>query len=377
MEHISNSDGDLTFLTWTPDSESDSTASLVRHAYQEIAALLSNRRRVLLHERIYGDLKAAESILNERKAVLSDLGEDAAVPPTFVEGAPCNGAEIAGVHAIVARNDEGESRLLEWDSQVCGRMVQGEDASYLYLSDLSRLIPNRSRLTAGEETRKTFDLVEQVLERARWSFPDVCRTWFYLHHILDWYGEFNQIRNQTFDHHGLFSKSCPRPIPASTGVYGRNLGGNWCTLDLLAIRARQGSKLEIQRLSNPQQNEAPEYGSAFSRGLCVTTESCRYVFVSGTASIDDNGASVHFGDFERQTEQTIDTVSSLLAAAGAGLDDVCQATSFIKRTSDVPSYEKIINRRGLGDLPVICTIGDVCRSELLFELDATAILPPE
>jgi hypothetical protein len=156
-------------------------------------------------------------------------------------------------------------------------MVQGEDASYLYLSDLSRLIPNRSRLTAGEETRKTFDLVEQVLERARWSFPDVCRTWFYLHHILDWYGEFNQIRNQTFDHHGLFSKSCPRPIPASTGVYGRNLGGNWCTLDLLAIRARQGSKLEIQRLSNPQQNEAPEYGSAFSRGLCVTTESCRYV----------------------------------------------------------------------------------------------------
>jgi hypothetical protein len=65
MEHISNSDGDLTFLTWTPDSESDSTASLVRHAYQEIAALLSNRRRVLLHERIYGDLKAAESILND------------------------------------------------------------------------------------------------------------------------------------------------------------------------------------------------------------------------------------------------------------------------------------------------------------------------
>jgi enamine deaminase RidA (YjgF/YER057c/UK114 family) len=377
MEFISNSDGDLTFLTWTPDSESGSTTDMVRHAYQEITALLGNRRWVLLHERIYGDLNAADSILSERRATLGDLGAEAAVPPTFVEGAPCNGAEIAGVHAIAARSDRGESGLLEWNSQVCGRMVKGKDASYLYLSDLSRLIPNRSGLTAVEETRKTFELVEQVLGRARWSFPDVCRTWFYLHSILDWYDDFNKIRNRAFTDHGLFSESCPTPIPASTGVYGRNLGRSWCTLDLLAIRARQGSKLDVQRLSNPQQNEAPEYGSAFSRGLCVTTESCRYVFVSGTASIDDHGASVHFGDFERQTEQTIDTVSSLLAAAGAGLDDICQATSFIKHRSDVPSYEKIVDRLGLGNLPVICTIGDVCRSELLFELDATAILPPE
>jgi enamine deaminase RidA (YjgF/YER057c/UK114 family) len=376
MESISHNDGDLTFLTWTPDTGSDSTASLVRDAYQEIAALLSDRR-VLLHERIYGDLRAAESILSERKEVLGDLGERAGVPPTFVEGAPCNGSEIAGVHAIVARADQDKSELLEWQDQVCGRLVQGSDARYLYLSDLSRLIPNRSQLTPVEETRKTFELVDEVLGRQSWSFLDVCRTWFYLHRILDWYDDFNQIRNQAFTKNGLFSNSCPRPIPASTGIYGRNLGGSWCTLDLLAIRARQGSRLEVQRLSNPQQNEAPEYGSAFSRGLCVTTESCRYVFVSGTASIDDHGASVHFGDFERQAEQTIDTVASLLAAAGAGLDDICQGTSFVKHKCDVPSYERIIDRRGLGELPVICTIGDVCRPELLFELDATAVLPPK
>jgi hypothetical protein len=36
---------------------------------------------------------------------------------------------------------------------------------------------------------------------------------------------------------------------------------------------------------------------------------------------------------------------------------------------------QIISRLGLEEMPSICTIGDVCRPELLFELDATAVLP--
>jgi hypothetical protein len=37
-------------------------------------------------------------------------------------------------------------------------------------------------------------------------------------------------------------------------------------------------------------------------------------------------------------------------------------------------YEAEIEKRGLQDLPIIQTVADVCRDDLLFELDATAII---
>ena len=164
-------------------------------------------------------------------------------------------------------------------------------------------------------------------------------------------------------------------IPASTGIHGRNHHLSWCTLDLLATRPVGGVPLTIDRLANPKQNEAPDYGSAFSRGLAVTTGRTRYVVVSGTASIDDQGETIHVGDFVRQTEVTMDMVEALLVQGGAGLENVVQATAFIKRPEDVGTFQRIINELGLEDLPIVCTIADVCRDDLLFELDATAVLP--
>jgi len=64
-----------------------------------------------------------------------------------------------------------------------------------------------------------------------------------------------------------------------------------------------------------------------------------------------------------------------LAAGGATLADVEQATAFLKRREDLPAYRRIAEQEGLASLPVVCTVADVCRDELLFELDATAVVP--
>ena len=133
--------------------------------------------------------------------------------------------------------------------------------------------------------------------------------------------------------------------------------------------------MDARKLCNPSQNEAPEYGSSFSRGLELNTGSCRYLLVSGTASIDDHGSSVHPDDFGKQTERTLDTVETLLRVGGAGFGDVRQATAFVKRQDDIAELRDILARRGMDQLPVVCTVGDVCRDELLFELDATAVIP--
>jgi enamine deaminase RidA (YjgF/YER057c/UK114 family) len=131
----------------------------------------------------------------------------------------------------------------------------------------------------------------------------------------------------------------------------------------------------MRRLHNRKQNEAPEYGSAFARGMALTVGGYRYLFISGTASIDDCGATVHVGDFEAQTRQTLDAIAALLDGAGASLADVRQATAFLKDPGDLRSFERIAQQAGLDRVPPVVTVADVCRDELLVEIDATAVVP--
>jgi len=44
-------------------------------------------------------------------------------------------------------------------------------------------------------------------------------------------------------------------------------------------------------------NEAPAYGSSFSRGLRIDLNGLTILLISGTASVDEHGNSVHVGDF--------------------------------------------------------------------------------
>jgi enamine deaminase RidA (YjgF/YER057c/UK114 family) len=68
-------------------------------------------------------------------------------------------------------------------------------------------------------------------------------------------------------------------------------------------------------------------------------------------------------------------MDAVLQDAGATLGDIEQATSFIKDPADLPTYERTMEGAGLAELPALATVADVCRDELLFEIDATAVVP--
>jgi enamine deaminase RidA (YjgF/YER057c/UK114 family) len=140
------------------------------------------------------------------------------------------------------------------------------------------------------------------------------------------------------------------------------------------MRPSDEQKFEVKRMLNPKQNEATDYGSAFSRGVSVDTKLNTYAFVSGTASIDETGKSIHPNDMEKQTARTFDNIDALLQGVHGDLHSIVQATAFVKHEEDIPVYEAEIEKRGLQDLPIIQTVADVCRDDLLFELDATAII---
>ncbi|MFB3786494.1 MAG: Rid family hydrolase [bacterium] len=372
---VAEGPGDLVFLSWLADPTPCSLEKLAERAYDELAGEIQSRRAVLLSERIYGSVDSIPPVLKIRQAVLERRGCPVEVPPTCVEGKPFSGSGFAGIHALALRSPLVPDTPVVFEGKACGAKARGSDAEYLCLADVGQLARGSQAVTPAGEARTALTLAEQILEQERWSFHDVRRTWFYLDNILDWYGEFNAVRNQAFKQMGLLNGNPLTLVPASTGIHGRNALGGWCTLDLLAMKPVEGQPFETRRLKNPKQNEAISYGSAFSRGLSIKTATSIYLFVSGTASIDEQGKTVHSGNFERQVQRTVENVEALLTSAGARLEDICQATTFVKNINDVDQYAQIASRLGIDEIPAINTIADVCRDDLLFELDATVVLP--
>ena len=66
-------------------------------------------------------------------------------------------------------------------------------------------------------------------------------------------------------------------------------------------------------------NEAHAYTkpSSFSRGMRIDLNGLTILLISGTASIDEHGVSVHVGDFRAQMRRTLANISGLLASEGA------------------------------------------------------------
>jgi enamine deaminase RidA (YjgF/YER057c/UK114 family) len=362
---------DLVLLTWSAGATTVASEHELVEAYRALDGALQDLGAVPIQERVFTEGWMAGAVASARARALARSAERWAVPPTLVEGAPVAGAGVAGIHVFASR---GRSRILAERGRSLGRIVDGASARYVGLSDVGRrlLAPRVAR--QGLEARAVLEAADALLAGEGLSFTDVARTWFYLDGILDWYGDFNGARNAFFRGAGLASDG-RNPIPASTGIGGRNARGGCCALDLVAIQAAGPGCLDKRRLHNPRQNEATQYGSAFSRALEVTTSDARYVFVSGTAAIDGRGASLHADDFEAQALYTLDAVEALLDGAGAQLADIGQATAFLKRRCDAAAFARLAGRRGIESVPVVTALADVCRPELLFELDATVVLP--
>jgi len=372
MLTLDDGGGDLLLLTWTATGSDLHPTEHAEEAYTALDAALTAQNAFPLQERAFAQLRAVPCLVKGRARAVGSR-ERWAVPPTYVEGAPATDESFAGIHVLAARGES--SHLVRERGHVLGRVVNTASARMLGLGDVGRSTAGHLPNGRLEDAAASIAATVTLLDREGLSVRDVTRTWFYLRDILDWYGGFNAVRNAAFRELGLVGANGNGKLPASTGIGGRNPRGGWCTLDLIASRGRDGEAFSMERLHSRRQNEATEYGSAFARGMALTLGACRYIFVSGTASIDDRGATVHVGDFDAQMEQTLGAMSAVLEDAGAGLGDLEQATSFLKNPEHRRSYERLMRRAGLSELPALTTVADVCRDDLLFEMDATAVVP--
>jgi enamine deaminase RidA (YjgF/YER057c/UK114 family) len=200
------------------------------------------------------------------------------------------------------------------------------------------------------------------------GFGDVARAWIHLRDIDRDYDALNRARREFFRTRGIGLR------PASTGVQGLPFtDAHDFSLSLQAVQSPRA--LNFTRMSTPTLNEAWDYGADFSRGLRLTEANKVMLYISGTASLDEAGRTVHVGNFEAQVDRMLENIESLLAQQGAGFANLVSGITYLKNPGDAPVLRSMYRERGFDNFACALVEAPLCRPELLCETEAVAMLP--
>jgi len=376
--------GDQLFITASITDKNAEIIPLTRQIYSRITEILSKTNTEIVHERLFGSNSVQAAVINTRKQVLKENGVNEDLPLTYIQGEPCWGPGFAGVQlrAIRLEPAAGDVWTIYDQGLPCGRGWKRNGATFLMLQNMHGWQTNQTTPNTREaQMNRMFERTNRVLQEQGASYRNVIRTWIYLSDILDWYTDFNKVRNLKYSQFNLIPNSTNNHVaekiylPASTGIRGDNPLGSAGVMDVFAVVPENDSPLQIDHTAGVKQRSPFRYKSAFSRAMSIREPDNTHIFVSGTAAIDEQGKSLYPGDTRAQILKTLEVVEALISQEGAALKDIIEATVFLKRAEDLPIYEQVIKKYNLTDMPAVCVVADVCREELLFELDAAVAIP--
>lgn len=148
------------------------------------------------------------------------------------------------------------------------------------------------------------------------------------------------------------------------------------------LRDVNTAPIEKRAITNTEVlNEAFDYPkpSSFSRGMRIDLGNFVILLISGTASIDEAGQTVHVGDFRAQMRRTFKNITGLLAAEGATWKDIVRTTCYLRDIErDYAEFNEerteFYKEQGLDPLPASTGIQAIlCRPDLLIEIEAIAM----
>ena len=136
-------------------------------------------------------------------------------------------------------------------------------------------------------------------------------------------------------------------------------------------------------IANPAAlNEAYDYPSkvSFSRGMRTELDGCTMLFISGTASVNEAGESIHPGDPRAQTRRALENIKALLESEAADWHDIVRTTCYLTDFRYYDEFNEVRNafyeQEKLDPLPAsTCIEARLCRPELLVEIEAIAMIP--
>jgi enamine deaminase RidA (YjgF/YER057c/UK114 family) len=331
----------------------------VMELFGRLSASLKEFDATVLKLMVFGAVRAHAPAVEALRRIFGKP----AWPLTWVDGAGCGRQPVAGLQVFAVAG--GDVHAVELNGRIVGSVFEDGAMRHCLLGGLG---PDNPLLPRADQARQALGNLTASLARAGFSLEDVVRTWFFNDELLAWYREFNEVRTRLYSRTQFRSGS----LPASTGVSARNPDHAALTLGAWAVQPSTAAA-RVQEVASPLQCPAPNYGSSFSRAIEIQSPGARQLLVSGTASITPDGRSIHNGDITAQIDLSMEVVAAILASRQMTWAEVSRATAYFKSAADAPVFARWLARHGQWTLPVVCAVCDICRDDLLFEIELDAV----
>ena len=227
-----------------------------------------------------------------------------------------------------------------------------------------------------QQAVEIFRLASEVLHKENFPIENIIRQWNYIEQITSFdgadqhYQMFNNVRSN-FYNQAVWTNG----YPAATGI-GTNLGGVLVDIDA-AVFTRPAcfatpidNKLQIAAHAySPQVLETAQQQKTtpkFERAKSMTFDDRKLIYVSGTAAIRGEESLTGVG-LERQLHITMENIAQLTGDAQLKMLRV-----YLKNKSDYKEAYEVLSSYQLA-IPVSYMCADVCRDELLIEIEGIAI----
>lgn len=353
------------------------TEAAARALLEQAAHLLTEYGIQPLAEKLYGRSTARATVLRLRDEIYRHHELDVRMVPTWIEGRPLGAGDLVGwqLWGIVPHARGVEVNTVETPGGGAARMWHGPGFRMLHLPFVRGTLPDGSLAgDAPAQAEAMFGNAEAALAAHGIGFAQVVRTWIYMDRLLEWYDDFNRVRTRYYRPAG-FGGPNGLPYPASTGIQC-HCADEECMMDVLAVETLDANAAPIATAiqRSPRQDQSFNYGSAFSRGMRIEVEGRRTVHISGTASINPAGASVHLDDPELQSLETLMCIAAILENEGGSLRNITSATLFCKTTAAWEAWQRVCRLLQVPDIPFVPVMADVCRHDLLVEMEAVAVI---
>jgi enamine deaminase RidA (YjgF/YER057c/UK114 family) len=305
---------------------------------------------------------------------------------------------IPCMHVAMQRLDAGDSVCEVWHGS--GKVTHGQSGAIYYRHDdevlLGVLALPEIMLAADTEktplqqaTESAYCQIFSLLATLR--YPYLFRCWNYMADInthsfgLERYRQFNLGRQDAFLAHG---RDVMENVPAACALGFGQTGSVQELLPTLHIAFLAGRAAPLN-IENPRQISAYQYpqqygprSPTFSRASLVRMGQNEVLFISGTASIVGH-VTLHLGDVVAQTRETMANIKAVLAEANRLTNwskfDLASLyyTVYVRHPVDLAQIRTELTHCVGNALKAVYLQADMCRQDLLLEIEATAVHPLE
>jgi len=354
-----------------------------------IADVIHNQgaRNGIVRQTIF--VKDPQQIEPCREIIHGFYGDD--LPATdFVVQPPCAGHWLAIEAWGIGRRNGADLQI----ERVSENLVIVRHSGLAW-AHCAGILPQTPAPRVHARSVNAFGRMRDTLASRGFRYDQIVRTWLYLGDIVgpeadtQRYKELNRARAEFYQDLRFLRRHLPSGLdglvyPASTGI---GVSDREVMMSCVALATDRADVLTVP-LENPLQTSAFRYEThyspespKFSRAMAVASPQALAVLISGTASIVQSETRCT-GDAAGQTQQTLDNIQALIAGenlarsgipgAAPTLDDLVLARVYIKHAADYAKVRAICERR-LGELPIIFAVADVCRPDLLVEIEGVVV----